>query len=247
MLNPVPAQQARLWLAQGDLESALRWTREQDLGVDDEPAYGREPGYLVLARVLLAQSLTGPAVSLLERLHAAAASQDRVGSVIEAGALLALARAADGDQDGATGALATALGLGCRRGYVRVFADEGPPWRPCSPRSSRHKAPSRNDPAVPPGHLTRLQRAFKPGGTPASAESEQITRPYAPGLIDQLTSREVEVLTMMAAGQSNKAIATQLVVSIDTVKKHVSHMMEKLGATNRTQAVARARGLDLIS
>ncbi len=52
---------------------------------------------------------------------------------------------------------------------------------------------------------------------------------------------------MMAAGQSNKAIATQLVVSIDTVKKHVSHMMEKLGATNRTQAVARARGLDLIS
>ena len=52
---------------------------------------------------------------------------------------------------------------------------------------------------------------------------------------------------MMAAGQSNKAIATQLVVSIDTVKKHVSHMMEKLGVTHRTQAVARARGLDLIS
>ena len=100
---------------------------------------------------------------------------------------------------------------------------------------------------MPPGELTRLQQAFKPAGKPASAKSEQMTRPYAIGVIEQLTSREVEVLTMMAAGQSNKAIAAHLVVSIDTVKKHVSHVMEKLGATNRTQAVARARGLDLIS
>jgi LuxR family maltose regulon positive regulatory protein len=51
---------------------------------------------------------------------------------------------------------------------------------------------------------------------------------------------------MLAAGQSNQAIASQLVVTLDTVKKHVSHVLSKLGATNRTEAVSRARRLDLI-
>ena len=67
-----------------------------------------------------------------------------------------------------------------------------------------------------------------------------------PGLVEQLTGREVEVLTMLAAGRSNPAIASELVVTLDTVKKHVSHVMAKLGAANRTEAVARARELGLI-
>jgi DNA-binding NarL/FixJ family response regulator len=44
-----------------------------------------------------------------------------------------------------------------------------------------------------------------------------------PSLVEQLTSRELEVLAMLAAGRSNQAIASQLVVTLDTVKKHVSH------------------------
>ena len=66
-----------------------------------------------------------------------------------------------------------------------------------------------------------------------------------PGLIDPLTSRELEVLQMLAAGKSNQAIAGELVVTLDTVKKHVSHLLGKLGAANRTEAVARARELGL--
>ena len=71
--------------------------------------------------------------------------------------------------------------------------------------------------------------------------------PAVSGLVEQLTSRELEVLGMLAAGRSNQAIAAQLVVSLDTVKKHVSHLLGKLGATNRTEAVARARHLGLIA
>src|SRR6266566_6305862 len=52
---------------------------------------------------------------------------------------------------------------------------------------------------------------------------------------------------LLAAGQSNQAIASQLVVTLDTVKKHVSHVLGKLGAANRTEAVTRARELGLIS
>jgi LuxR family maltose regulon positive regulatory protein len=66
------------------------------------------------------------------------------------------------------------------------------------------------------------------------------------GIVDSLTSREFEVLEMLAAGRSNQAIARELVVTLDTVKKHVGHVLGKLGAANRTEAVARARELNLI-
>jgi LuxR family maltose regulon positive regulatory protein len=68
----------------------------------------------------------------------------------------------------------------------------------------------------------------------------------APGIVEPLTGRELEVLEMLAAGWSNQAIAGQLFVSLDTVKKHVGHVLGKLGAANRTEAVARARQLGLI-
>ena len=55
LLNPVPAERARLLLAQGDLAGAARWTTQKGLGADDEPRYPSEPEHLLLARVLLAQ------------------------------------------------------------------------------------------------------------------------------------------------------------------------------------------------
>jgi len=67
-----------------------------------------------------------------------------------------------------------------------------------------------------------------------------------PGIIDPLTGREREVLAKLAAGTSNQAIAEELFVTLFTVKKHVSHILAKLGAANRTEAVARARQLGLI-
>ena len=51
---------------------------------------------------------------------------------------------------------------------------------------------------------------------------------------------------MLAAGRPNHAIASQLVITLDTVKKHVSHILGKLGAANRTEAVIRAREISLI-
>jgi len=61
-----------------------------------------------------------------------------------------------------------------------------------------------------------------------------------------LTRRELEVLGFVAAGRPNREIADELVVTLETVKKHLSHIFDKLGAANRTEAVARARELRLI-
>jgi LuxR family maltose regulon positive regulatory protein len=67
-----------------------------------------------------------------------------------------------------------------------------------------------------------------------------------PAMVQPLSERELEVLGLHAAGRSNREIAEELVVALDTVKKHVSHVLDKLGAANRTQAVAHARELGLL-
>jgi LuxR family maltose regulon positive regulatory protein len=56
-----------------------------------------------------------------------------------------------------------------------------------------------------------------------------------------LTDRELEVLRRLAAGRSNQRISYDLVVALDTVEMHVTHVLGKLGAANRTEAVAQAR------
>jgi LuxR family maltose regulon positive regulatory protein len=250
LLYPAPAQRARLLLAQGDAAAAARWTEETGLHAEDEPRYPREPGYLVLARVLLARERPTEALALLDRLYAAAVAQDRVGSVIEAGALRALALAACGQDTDAVDALAEVLTLACPQGYVRVFADEGPPMAALLTRLiAAQRAGSgfqggsgfsgfQAAASVPLGYLARLRSAF--GAEPGSPHAAAV-----PGLIDPLTSRELEVLQMLAAGKSNQAIAGELVITLDTVKKHVSHVLGKLGAANRTEAVTRARELGL--
>ena len=245
LLNPVPAQRARLQLAQGEAAAAARWTQECGLGPDDVLPYPREPEYLVLARVLLAQDRPDPALALLERLRAAAAAQDRTGSIIEIQALQALALAAAGDGDAAVDALAGALILACPQGYIRVFADEGPPMAALLARlvaaQKAGQAPARD---VPLGCLARFLRAF---GQPAAASgAERAAAAAVPGLVEQLTPREREILVLLAAGTPNPRIAEELVVTLDTVKKHVSHLLGKLGAANRTEAVTRARQLGLI-
>ena len=196
LLNPVPAQRARLLLAQGERGAAARWAEDSGLQPDDEPRYPDEPGYLVLARVLLAQDEPGRALALLDRLHADAAAQDRAGSLMEVDALRALALAASGAGDEAVAALARALRLACPQGLVRVFADEGPPMaallgRLITAQRDGHAAAA----AIPLGCLARLRRAFAAGHD--SAAPGPAAAP--PGLIEPLTARELEVLAMLAA------------------------------------------------
>lgn len=244
LLNPVPSQRARLLLAQGDVRAAAQWAAAAGLSPGGEPDYPDEPAYLVLARVLLAQHEPGRSLTLLQRLLAAAAGQGRTGSVIEIQALRALALAACGDRASALDALTEAVTLGGRHGYLRTLADEGAPMRALLSQLSEGR-PGQQHPArrLDPGYLATLLRACSladatPPGRRAAAAP--------PGLAEPLTGRELEVLRLIAAGRSNQRIAHDLVVALDTVKKHVTHVLGKLGATNRTEAVAWARQLGLV-
>jgi LuxR family maltose regulon positive regulatory protein len=247
LLNPVPAQRARLLLAQGDLPAAARWTNQRGLHPDDQPKYPRELEYLVLVRVLLAQQAPKRALGLLRRLHDLAAAQGRVSSVIELRALQSLALAASGDERGALATLAEALILAAPQGYVRVFVDEGVLMasllRRLAAYDQRERVAAED---VPPEHLARLVASFQPAAADTSQLAGRAGGGPLPGLVEPLSRRELEVLALLSAGRSNKQIADELVVALDTVKKHVSHILDKLGVANRTQAVARARELQLL-
>jgi LuxR family maltose regulon positive regulatory protein len=245
LLNPVPAQRARLLLAQGDTAAAERWTRARAVRPDDEPSYPSESAYLVLVRVLLAQGRPTQALPLLQRIHAVAGAQRRTGSVIEVRALQALALAACGDDAAAADVLAEALTLGRPDRHIRVFVDEGAPMQALLERVVREPGAESPGRAIPADYLAPLLSAFGPddvapgrGHTAAAA---------VPGLVEPLTPRETEVLGLLAAGKSNSRIAEELVVTLDTVKKHVSHILDKLDADNRTAAVTRGRTLGLIA
>jgi LuxR family maltose regulon positive regulatory protein len=95
---------------------------------------------------------------------------------------------------------------------------------------------------IDPGYLSELLRAC--GQADAAPPGRSAVAPLS--LAEPLTGRELEVLRLIAAGRSNQRIAHDLVVALDTVKKHVTHVLGKLGAANRTEAAARARQLGLI-
>jgi LuxR family maltose regulon positive regulatory protein len=244
LLNPVPAQWARLRIAQGEIAAVLAWLGERGVGSDDDASYAREPDHLILARALLAQRHPDRALALLDRLAVVATAEQRVGSLVEIESLRALAHAASGSAPAAVRALADALVLGCPQGQVRVFVDAGAPLATVLTdllAAQRADATLRE---VPLACLSRVLSAFDPGTDARMPGGRQ--RVTVPGLVEQLTARELEVLALLATGETNRDIAAQLVVSLDTVKKHVGRVLDKLGATNRTEAVARARELDLI-
>ena len=88
-----------------------------------------------------------------------------------------------------------------------------------------------------------LQDGKRPEHQPRPSQQRLTVQP----LLNPLSVRELEVLHLMVQGNSNQEIAHALVLSIDTVKSHLSSIFSKLGVHTRVQAAARARALGLLS
>jgi LuxR family transcriptional regulator, maltose regulon positive regulatory protein len=245
VLARAAAAKARVWLAQGDLLAAVRWAETSGLRAHGGPNYPQEGEYLTLARVLSAQGqedpsgrLLGDALGLLDRLLKAAEDGGRMGSVIEILVLRALALKKRGDQSEALAALERALMLAEPEGYVRVFVDEAEPMAALLSEllSARRKGLREARRRNMLDYVRRLLAAF------------ESSRPSAePPLLAPLTAREREVLGLIASGLSNREIANRLFVEVSTVKSYANSIFRKLGVQSRTQAVAEARALHLIS
>jgi LuxR family transcriptional regulator, maltose regulon positive regulatory protein len=225
----VRADLTRVWLAQGNLESPSQRIQKRGLKINDEIPYQRESEYVLLLRVLLAQGDHEAAIILSTRLLQQAEATGQVGLVIESLILQALAYQGKKEAEQALAALERALALAKPEGYVRIFLDEGEAMTRllCQAQSRQ----------VGNGYASELlSRIGKISG---------MTQPSMQLLAEPLTTREVEVLKLIEAGSSNQEISEQLVISIATVKRHISNIYTKLGVKSRTQALAIGKELKI--
>ena len=226
--------QLECWLAQGRLRAAVEWADAKLRGGALQGQPESEVAHLALARVLMVKGdmpSLERALALLEPLHHAAEAEGRVGVQVEALALEAIAHWRRGERASALTSLERALRLAEPDGYVRLFADLGLPMA-----RLLQEARSRD---VLPDYVAKLLAAFG-ADLPFPTSVEAV-------LPEPLSPREQEVLELVAAGLTNREIAEVLVISPESVKKHTGNIYGKLGASNRTEAAARARELDVLN
>jgi len=234
--------QAQVELARRNLAAASRWADASGLSTsDDDLSYLHEREYLTLARVRIAQGRDDPAgpflqdaLHLLQRLLQDAEAKARMGSALEILVLRALAHQAQGDRTAALTTLEQALLLAEPEGYMRLFVDEGTPML-----ALLRLAQARG---MVPGYVATLLTAF--GEQTRANPALHTARPSS--LVEPFTEREREVLRLLLEGASNREIARHLVISVNTVKKHVYNICGKLGVQSRAQAIVRARTLNLL-
>jgi LuxR family maltose regulon positive regulatory protein len=235
----------QFWLTSGALERAMNWVEEIAQHPSEHSPFAQERQDVARARMLLAQQMAASALSLLEPLHERAEQQERWSHVIEMKALQALAHSMRHDEHEALTVLAQAVHLAEPEGFIRIFVDEGASM---ATLLARLRDQERKQGPTP--YIDTLLTAFSPGSAthkpPRGLELSR-GRLAEQSLIEPLSERELDVLHLIALGDSNQEIADRLVITLDTVKRHVTHIFEKLGVHNRVQAVARARALGLLS
>ena len=162
--------------------------------------------------------------------------------MIEIRLLQALAYQMCQEETQALAALSEAVCLAEPGGYIRSFVDEGLPMQALLSRLRKQQCT-----AEPTPYLDMLLAAF-PQQSKAQERQSKPTGEHTKTqpLLDPLSERELEVLQLMARGASNQQIAQELVIVVDTVKRHVSHIFAKLGVNNRVQAVRQAQELSLL-
>ncbi len=230
------AHRARLWLMQGQLNTSLRWAKSRQFRIE---CYGDEA--LALIRVLIAQRQVSslpfypdliPLLQSLETWTGEAEAKGWEAIVIEIWMLRGLALCALGDIDGAVDAFHRALTQAEPGGYIRLFLNEGQPARELI-----QKVRAKDKALI--SYTDRLLAAW---------DQADVADSPSPGfLIEPLSRRELEVLRLLATGVTNAELARELVISVNTAKKHVANILRKLDAPNRAKAVRRARDLGLLN
>jgi LuxR family maltose regulon positive regulatory protein len=220
-----------MWRVQGSepsfLAEARRWMETSGLTAEGSFPHRDESIYATLAQVLLALGDRENALSLLKQLCTRSEKAGRLGDLVGHQIVYAVALDVDHQRTQALTILEEALSLGEQLGAVRSFVDEGAPLH-----TLLRTLPSTS-------YRNQILGAFDESTKVSLPPTEQ-------NLIEPLSQRELEVLQLLAGGYANQEIASELIIALSTVKRHVSNIYGKLDVNNRTTAVARARELDLL-
>ena len=242
LARSVDIYEIRLLLATHEIPVAARLMDELHPGAS-QMVNLHDQELVMLARVRLAQEKYDEAAAILVPLSASAEAGGRKSAFLESLTLQACVLEAQGKREAAITILIKTLTLAEPEGLVRLFVEEGERMQSILAAVERQPG-SAIDPTMIhlKSYVARIVEAFPADQKAGKVLSRQAK---ATGLIDALTLRELEVLQLIAAGDSNQTIAEKLVITVSAVKKHTGNIFGKLNVNSRTQAVARARQLHL--
>ncbi len=245
---------ARLALSVGEHATVQRWMNNRAQDDEQLPLIYREMMALLEARWLLAQEKITEAIALLARWLDDARQNGRVRASLEIQMLMALAYAADRQMRPARSLLQNVLSQAVAEGYQRLFLDEGAPMAALL----RTLQPYIREPALL-AYLEMILHAFAQEGQQEQLEAGRVadsrdnplsrehSSPALPApLIEPLSRQELRVLRLLAAGRSNREIAGELIVSVNTIRSQIQSIYRKLNVNNRVEASEVARSLSLL-
>jgi LuxR family maltose regulon positive regulatory protein len=222
----------RVQLASGDLQNAVDWADQ--IQHSEDFSLHPERYRLTLAQIRLAQGQYAEVERILANMVPLYGAASQITQQLESNLLLAAAFARQQRLPEALSLIEASLALAEPEGYLRIFLDVGEPARELLAAYLRSDAPA---------HQPYAQKVLDTFSVTAAANSPNS---QSTGLIEPLSARELEVLSLLALGKTNQEIAQQLIVAAGTVKAHTASIYRKLDASNRTEAVARARQLGLL-
>jgi len=220
-ISEIASTQGLILIAQGKLSDASYLAKKYELPISQ-------------ARIYLAQGDFSAALELLGRLHQQVEEKNLKDEQLKVMVLMAVAYHLGEDKDRALQLLGDALMLAELGGFVRIFVDVGQPMAELLLEAKTQ--------GMMPGYISKLLAIFKAKEGKYALKSSPSSQPS----IEPLSKRELEVLNLIAQGLSNREISEHLFLALSSVKGHNRKIFRKLQVQRRTEAVARARELELI-
>jgi LuxR family maltose regulon positive regulatory protein len=224
--------QVKLALYLGDNQTASKWAEgEKSVLPDNLPIYLQEVLQISKARVYYAQGALDNSIEILDRILPHTEASGRLAHATEICLLKAIVFQEQGKSAAAIESLERSLSLSIPESYTRLYLEAGSPAKILL-QSAKSKG-------IYPEYVHKILTSF-------DTQTALTKLPKRIAHLDRLTERECEILTLISVGYSNQQIANELVITLNTVKKHVSNIYDKLGVKNRAQAIAKGRELEII-
>ena len=236
VVSRIYALKVLIWVRLGRLAEAEQVLRKRGIWADSQIRYPYHPEYQSLAALLIAKGDLRTAETVLESLVNWAEATKQYRTLICARVLQSLAWAGQNDMQEALQCLGLALDLAEPEGSCLAILEVGQAVIPLLYEAVQK--------GIHPEFATRLVEVFKE--TNPNPWERSGTQKGPSDLLTPLRPREIEVLRLVADGQTNKEIALALHISLRTVKFHMTCIMTKLGVDNRMQAVTKAKILGIV-
>ncbi len=227
---------AKLALEQGCPAIAEQWSQQRNLELNEPFSLLFAVECMTLARLFYARGQYSDAAHTLKTLRNRCQKRGLLELVLQIDILHSAVLHALGRRNAAISLLQQTLAFSMSAGYVRPYANDAGLIAPIL----KTLAGKQNDPALASHYKTVLTACNIPLDQPDTSYLN------SKGIYGVLTRREIEILTWMIKGDSNKEIAHQAFISVTTVKTHVSRILSKLGVKTRVQAIAKAKAMNLL-